>query len=575
MNEAETIALIDKLRAYSTEREWFEFKENHCAPEELGEYISALANSACLNDKPYGYLIFGIRDKTHEVVGTTYNPYTEKGKGEQPLQLWLTMGLQPNLGFSIYPVLYSGKKVVVFEINAAVDRPVSFHSKEWVRIDGCKTELRKHPEKVREIWNRKYRMNDWSAQICERATPDDLEPDAILKARAEFKAKYPSQAPQVDAWDDITFLNKAKVTIQNRITNAAILLLGRPESAALIAPAVARISWILKDNKNAEKDYQHFGPPFLLSVAAVFNKVRNLTIRHLPDGTLFPLETTQYDPWVLREALHNCIAHQNYALQGRINVVETPNAVTLTNVGSFLPGTVENVIQQDAPQEIYRNPFLSEAMVHLNMIDTQGGGIKKMFTAQVKRFFPLPDYDLSNSDRVAVTLRGEIIDEKYTKLLISKTNLDLWSVILLDKVQKGLQISKDEFKRLKTTGTVDGRYPNLFISSFIAKAIGAEAQHIRSKGFKKKHYLERIVELIREYQPVSRNKIDELLFPELPDIINESQKKTRIHNYLCELVRIGRIINNGSDRASEWVLFDFKISKKSQKKSAKKSVKNQ
>lgn len=111
----------------------------------------------------------------------------------------------------------------------------------------------------------------------------------------------------------------------------------------------------------------------------------------LPSGTLFPQEITQYDPWVIREALHNAIAHQDYRRHGRIVVVEFPDRVLLTNVGDFLPGDVETVIRQDAPQALYRNPFLADAMVELNLIDTQGSGIKRMFETQRRRSFPLPE----------------------------------------------------------------------------------------------------------------------------------------------------------------------------------------
>ena len=183
------------------------------------------------------------------------------------------------------------------------------------------------------------------------------------------------------------------------MTNAALLLLGRPESATLLSPAVAKISWILKDASNRELDYEHFGPPFLLVGDRLLKRIRNLIVRALPSGTLFPQEITQYDPWVIREALHNAIAHQDYRRHGRIIVVEFPDRVLVTNVGDFLPGDVETVIRQDAPQDLYRNPFLADAMVELNLIDTQGGGIKRMFETQRRRLFPLPDYDLCEPDR--------------------------------------------------------------------------------------------------------------------------------------------------------------------------------
>ena len=446
MNTSELHNLVHELVSLPDETEWLEFKENYYESKLLGEYLSALSNSACLHRKSKGYLIFGIEDKTHAVTGTSFNPAKVKGKGNQNLKIWLSVGLKPNVGFEIFPFEYQGKPIVVFEVNAAIDQPVSFHGTPYVRVGSSKTELSKYSEKAREICNRRV---DWSAGVCEKATIEDLDPEAIKKASAEYKTKFPSKASEVDGWDNAQFLNKIKSTIKGKITNTAILLLGRPESATLITPAVAKITWVLKDDKNMEKDYEHFGPPFILNVERVFAKIRNLTYRHMPSGTLFPIEITQYDRWVIREALHNCIAHQDYSLCGRINLVETPASLTLTNMGSFLPGSVENVIRQDAPPEIYRNHFLAEAMVNLNMIDTQGGGIKKMFQTQMKRYFPMPDYDLSGSNRVVVKIQGQVLDEKYTRLLMERTDLDLWTVILLDKVQKRIRISREEYKKLK------------------------------------------------------------------------------------------------------------------------------
>ena len=315
------------------------------------------------------------------------------------------------------------------------------------------------------------------------------------------------------------------------------------------------MSWILKDKENIELDYEHFGPPFLVNVERLFSRIRNLTYRTLPSGTLFPIEATQYDPWVIREVIHNCIAHQDYELGGRINVVENPASLIFTNAGSFLPGSVEQVIGQDAPQEIYRNPFLAEAMVQLNMIDTRGGGIKKMFTLQMERFFPLPDYDLKEPYRVKVHIYGEIIDEKYSRFLIENADLDIWSVILLDKVQKRVRINKDEHLRLKKQGLIEGRYPNLFVAARIAATTGMKARHIRDRGFDKKYYQDMILALIQEHEPVKRQDIDELLLPKLPEVLSKKQKKTKINNLLYELsVKMNQIKNTGSRKLPQWVL---------------------
>ncbi|MFN9479380.1 MAG: RNA-binding domain-containing protein [Betaproteobacteria bacterium] len=551
MNTAELVALLDRLRAEPRETEWLEFKANRYEPQVLGEYVSALANSACLLGRPRGYLAFGIEDGSHAVVGTTFDPQAEKGKGEQLLPLWLSLGLRPNVGFEIHAFTYQGARVVLFEVHPAFDRPVEFYGTAYVRDGTSKTELSKYPEKARAIWNRRV---DWSAQVCERASRDDLEPEAIAKARREFATKFPAQAAAVAGWDDSTFLNKAKLTIRGGMTHAALLLLGKPEASTLMAPAVARISWLLKSERNEDLDYEHFGPPFLLNVDKLLARIRNLTVRELPDGTLFPVELTQYDPWVIREALHNCIAHQDYGLRGRIQVVETPDALLLTNVGGFLPGRVETVIEQDAPLEIYRNPFLAEAMVNLNMIDTQGGGIKRMFLKQRERFFPMPDYDLSQPERVMVTLRGRIVDERYTRLLMARSGLDLATIMLLDKVQKGMCIAAEDGKRLRAAGLAEGRYPNLIVAGPAAAATGQKAQHIRNRGLDSRYYRDMILALVGEHQPVSREDIDRLLLDKLPEVLTHAQKLNRIHNLLRQLAEAGRIVNSGSRRWPQWML---------------------
>lgn len=557
MKSEELLSLLDRLRAEPRETEWLEFKANRCEPQSLGEYLSALANSACLHGKPRGYLIFGIENGTHAVVGTTFDPAAEKGKGNQLLPLWLSLGLQPNVGFEIHSFNYHGKRVVLFDIHPAFDRPVKFYGVAYIRDGSSKTELAKYPEKERQIWQRRM---DWSAQICERATLSDLDPAAVAKARVEFKAKIPpdklpTMTIEVDSWDDMTFLNKAKLAVHGAITHAALLLLGREETTSLITPAVARISWILKNERNEEKAYEHFAPPFLLNVDKVLARIRNLTVRELPSGTLFPVEMAQYDPWVIREALHNCIAHQDYGLRGRINVIETPTSLILSNVGGFLPGNVETVISQDAPLEIYRNPFLAEAMVNLNMIDTQGGGIKRMFQTQRRRFFPLPDYDLSKPERVVVEIQGRILDERYTRLLMANTDLDLATIMLLDRVQKRHRISPDEHRRLKAANLVEGRYPKLIVAAQVAEVTGEKSRHIRDRGFNNRYYRDLILDLIREHQPVSRDDIDNLLLDKLPEVLNKEQKLDKIHNLISSLAG-KKIRNTGSRRASQWILID-------------------
>jgi len=553
MDNEELKTLIDELRALPKETEWVEFKVNNDAPDDIGEHLSALANSACLHDQPAGYLVFGIEDKTHVVAGTSFRPREAK-VGNEEIENWFARLLVPRIDFTIHEYDDNGLSVVVFKVDPAHHIPVKFKGEGFVRIGTYKKKLKDHPEKERKIWLRKEK-EDWSSGICEDAALNDLDPAAIAVARENYKRKYPGKAVEVDTWDDATFLNKAKITVQGEITRTAIILLGKDESEHFLSPAVARISWILKDEHNVEKDYEHFGPPFLLNIDAAYTKIRNLKYRYLLDNTLFPTEVTKYEPYVIREALNNCIAHQDYELRGRITVVEGPDDLLFTNLGSFLPESVEKVIEQDSPQEYYRNAFLAQAMVSLNLIDTQGGGIKKMFFLQMNRYFPLPDYDLSDPQKVKVRITGKVIDEKYTRLLINKTDLDLKTVILLDRVQKKGSISKEDAAQLKKMKLIEGRFPNLYVSAPIADVTGKRAEYIRNRPFDDEHYKKMVIAYLKKYTSASRQDIDGLLMNKLSDALSDQQKKNKISNLLAQMSKKDKTVKNkGSSRTPKWIL---------------------
>ena len=144
-----------------------------------------------------------------------------------------------------------------------------------------------------------------------------------------LKVSFQTKVAEVDSWDDETFLNKAKLTIKGKITRTALLLLGKEESEHFLNPADCKIRWLLKDHLGNDRDYALFGMPLLLAVDKVYSHIRNLKYHYIREGTLFPEEIDQYEPYSIREALNNCIAHQDYALAGRINVIETEESFNL------------------------------------------------------------------------------------------------------------------------------------------------------------------------------------------------------------------------------------------------------
>lgn len=552
MTEAELKNTLARLRDMDAENEVVEFKEakNDFDFRKLGKYFSALSNEANLKKIKSAWLVFGVENKKHEIVGSQYRSERKKLdslKGE------IANKTTNRITFiDIYEINTPKGRVVLFQVPPAPKgMPITFEGHYYGRDGEELVPLNiEELERIREQANKK----DWSAQIVKGATIDDLEEDAIELARKNYKNKFPEKKEEVDQWDDLTFLNKAKLTIKGKITRTAIILLGKEESEHFINPAEAKIRWILKDEKGIEIDYLIVGMPILLAVDKIYNKIRNLKYRYLQEGTLFPEEMSQYEPYSIREAINNCIAHQDYTKHGRINVVEMPDQLVFTNLGEFIPGSIENVINDDAPEEEYRNPFLANAMLNLKMVDTKGSGIRKMFLYQKDRFFPMPEYDLSN-DRVSLTLIGKVINEDYARLLARRQNLDLKDVILLDRIQKKKPISIEDEKSLRQKKLIEGRRPNYFLSIDVSQKLEQKADYSKNKAFDKQYYLDLILKAIKEHGSMTRHDIDELLWNKLPEWMTEEQRKNRIKNLISELRVNGKIQNKGTLGNPQWVLF--------------------
>ncbi|RZK06552.1 MAG: transcriptional regulator, partial [Flavobacterium sp.] len=387
-------------------------------------------------------------------------------------------------------------------------------------------------------------IEDWSIGIVKDASLNDLDEEAISVARKNFKSKFPDKADEVDAWDTITFLNKAKLTIKGKITRAALILLGKDESEYFLNPAEVKIRWKLIDAKNNDVDHEIYGLPLLLSVEKAFAKIRNIKYRYMKEGTIFPEEVSKYEPFSIREAINNCIAHQDYTKGARINIIEMEDQLIFTNYGSFIPGSVEKVVIDDAPEEFYRNKFLATAMFNLKMVETAGGGIKKIFNFQRVRLFPMPDYDFSGN-KVKVTIQGKILDMDYARLLANNNDLSLDQIIMLDKVQKKIPLKPEEEKHLKSKKLIEGRKPNFYIGIKVAQKTGDKATYTKNKAFDKQYYLDLITKALNHHNTMKRGDIDQLLWTKLPDWMRDSQKKSKVGNLITELRAKNVIINIG------------------------------
>ncbi len=552
MNQSELLQQLDQLLMLPHETEWVEFKEAKKQYDfnKLGKYFSALSNEANLKNQACSWLVFGVVDNDRSVCGSRF-----RGDSIDLNNLKQEVATQTNGNLTfldIYVVTHPEGRVVMFQIPPAPQGVPTTWKGHWYGRHGESIGALNLQE-LEEIRSQAM-TDDWSAKVCANATLDDLDPQAIAIARANFHAKNKNRlyAPDIDSWSVETFLDRAKITTGGQVTRTALLLLGRPESVHHLQPAIAQITWRLNAEEQA---YEHFGPPFLMTTGDLYSRIRNTMQKIDVFNQLVPLEVLKYEKWVVLEALHNAIVHQDYGLQSRVIVTETIDQLQFDSAGRFFEGNLADYTLGDRIPQRYRNRFLADAMVNINMIDTMGYGIRKMFTEQRKRFYPLPDIDTSNPDKVSVTIYGKVIDPHYTVALMEHRDLQLESVILLDKVQKGHAIDRGEVKRLRRQRLVEGRYPKLFVAARIASATDDRAQYIKNRAFDDAYYKQMVIKYLKKYGHASRKDIDVLLIDKLSDVLDEKQRRNKVRNLLHAMSRRDKTIQNvGSGKSSKWIL---------------------
>ena len=545
MNIYET---FDNLR-YHHENEVVEFKkaENNFDFDDLGKYFSALSNEANLRDKEFAWLVFGVHDKTREIFGTSFK---NGMKSLQKLKQDLSQHTTDNNTFrEIYELEVEGKRVLMFQIPAAPRGiPMAWQGHFYARRGEslAALDMNKYEEIRRQTVN-----NDWTAEVVVDATIDDLDKEAIAKAREGYKQRYPKLAKECDKWDDKVFLDKAGLTIEGKVTRTTLLLVGKETSAHKLNH-IAQIVW------KCFQDGQVFGDiytiPFVLTTTELLGRIRNYRFKIYPKNSLIPAEVWKYDTESILEGMHNSIAHQKYEKSARIIVTENMDSLKFQNDGSFYEGDYKEYITGEKTPKNYRNPALVKAMVNIRMIDTQGYGIHKMFQSQKDRYLPMPDYDLSTADEVILNLPGTIIDENYSLMLLANQDMSLTDAVLLDQVQKGKPINDNAIKKLRKKGLIEGRKPHLYVSKQIAKTTNTQIEYTLKKGFNDAECQEWIIKALKDHKVLSRKQINELLWNKLPIDYTDTQRLNKIGNLLMRMKREGSIV---VDEKRLWHLTKF------------------
>lgn len=547
--------LVKKIRKMIVdfEDEVVEFKEarTNYSFKDIGKYFSALGNEANIRGLKEAWLIFGVTNNK-EIVGSAYR----QDGNLQHLKKEIVGGTNERTTFmEIYELNMDGHRIVAFQIPPATRGiPTTWNGAAYAREDESTCPL--PMDKVDLI--RSQIGIDWSKEIVEGATFEDLDPEAVSYARELFIKKQNSSKKSTDMllkMSDIEMLNKAGILIKGKITNTALILLGKEESSYLFDGFIPRITWTLYNGNGTVKAYEHFDMPLLLAVDKVYSKIRNEKYRYIAgQQTLFPDETYQYEADVVKEVLNNCIAHSNYQLRGKINLEEFEDRLVFINEGNFIPETVEKTLEEGYKPPYYRNTFLCKAMVNLYMIDTNSMGIPMMYQIQKEKCFPLPTYDLSDPNRVKVSLYGKILDKNYTQLLHENSDLDLSTVFLLDKVQKKEVISKESFAQLKKQKLVEGRYPNIYVSYKVANIVGQQTEYVKNKGLKNDVCKQIIINALDTMGEASAGELKEVLSGSLSAVLNDKQQSRKVSNILQAMKREGIADVDGVGHAARWYL---------------------
>lgn len=542
---------LDSLLA-GWEGECVEFKDanDNFSTSDIGKYFSALANEANLRGIASAWLVFGVNNR-RQIVGTAYR--TEHARLHS-LKHQIAQDADPSTSFrEIHELVTSdGKRVLLFEIPPAPRGiPIAWKGHFYARDGESLTAL--HIAKQDEIRAQSL-GDDWSAGLCPSATLDDLSPEALAKARDIYISKYSDRVPEgtIRDWDSMTFLEKAALAVGGKLRRSCLLLLGLPESVHHLSPSVAEMSWKLE---GPELAYEHFGPPFLLNTSLLYQRIRNIRLTLLPPGQMVPLELAKYDQRIVLEALHNCISHQDYTRCERILVIERPTELVFQSAGSFFDGTPQDYVLSNRTPTRYRNRALAQAMVHLRMIDTMGFGIRDvMFKGQARRFFPLPDFDLTDPAHVVLRIQGRFIDENYSRALLTHDDLPWPEILALDAIQKGAEPDEDTLASLRRKGLIEGRKPALHVAASVAAATGDTAEYIRHRAFDDAYYCDMILEYLRKFGQGTRADFRRLVLDKLSDVLNPKQKDKKINNLLQKLRAEGKINREGQPPKSIWKL---------------------
>jgi len=381
--------LLNDLRSLPKENEWVEFKSSNSDPQEIGEYISALSNSALLHGQKNAYLVWGIENDTHNIIGTTVSLKMQK-VGNQEIENWLATQLEPRVDFSFFEFGIDGKNIVLLLIDAASSRPVSFKEVKYIRVGSYKKKLVDHPEKERKIWE-KARHLVFETDFAKRSVSKD-EVLRFIDYPSYFELMKQNLPENRDAI--IGKLKEEKILFQEgesfHITNLGAILFAKnlQNFDDLSRKAFRVIQYEGKDRLSTIKEHLE-----LKGYAVGFNSLVDYINDRLPQneeiGRAFRKEVKMYPEIAIRELVANALIHQDFSERGMGPMLEIfKDRIEITNPGKPLISTLRFI--DHSPQS--RNEKLASFMRRLNLCEERGSGIDKVITAIELNQLPAPKF---------------------------------------------------------------------------------------------------------------------------------------------------------------------------------------
>jgi len=401
--------LIRHLLSLPKETEWVEFKHNNSDPEEIGEYLSALSNAAALHGQSFGYLVWGIEDASHNIVGTSFNPVTKKVKNQE-LEHWLSTMLSPRPDFRIYELDVDGKHLVYIEVPAALHTPVRFQHISYIRVGSYKKSLKDYPEKERRLWSLFSEQSFEDGIAFSNATSDDVL--ALIDYPAYFENTGQSLPDNrvgiLERLEKEKFIIPVKIGRYDISNLGAILFAKNISSFDRLARKALRVIIYDGDARIQTIREQDGVKGYALGFEGAISFINSQLPQNEQIGEALRKEVRMYPEIAIRELVANAIIHQDFSIRGTGPIVEIfSDRIEITNPG--LPLIDTNRFIDEPPQS--RNEKLAAFMRRLNICEERGSGIDKVIFNVELFQLPPPDFLVHSTHTKAILFAPRTFSE--------------------------------------------------------------------------------------------------------------------------------------------------------------------